>query len=68
MIIILIRIYQKLFSPILSRKIKCRFYPTCSEYAIQSIRKYGTIEGLKKTFGRLKRCNQYNLESCIDYP
>ncbi len=66
--VFLIRIYQKLISPILKRWIKCRFYPTCSEYAILSLQKYGLRIGLKKTYNRLKRCNRYNLDSCIDFP
>jgi len=66
--IFLIKIYQKTISPILRNRIKCRFYPTCSEYAILAINKYGTIKGIAKSIDRLRRCNRYNLESCIDYP
>ena len=68
MTIFLIKIYQKTFSPILNHWIKCRFYPTCSEYAILSIQKYGTVAGIKKSINRLRRCNKYNLESCLDHP
>lgn len=38
----------------------CRFTPTCSEYAIQAINKYGPIKGLIKTIWRLLRCNPFN--------
>ncbi|UOE54906.1 membrane protein insertion efficiency factor YidD [Cytobacillus oceanisediminis] len=67
-LIIITRIYQKFLSPIKPKRVKCRFYPTCSGYAIQAIRKYGAVKGTKKTINRLKRCNPYNRDSCIDYP
>lgn len=67
-LLFLIRLYQKAVSPIKPKKIKCRFYPTCSRYAIISIKKYGAIAGVKKTVSRLKRCRPDNTESCIDYP
>jgi putative membrane protein insertion efficiency factor len=63
-----IRLYQRFVSPILSRWIQCRFYPTCSEYAVLSIQKYGLLIGVRKTLGRLHRCNKYNRESCMDLP
>ncbi|WP_184662895.1 membrane protein insertion efficiency factor YidD [Texcoconibacillus texcoconensis] len=67
-LILLIKTYQRWLSPIKPKRIKCRFHPTCSTYAIQSIEKYGPLKGAKKTINRLKRCNPYNRESCIDYP
>jgi len=68
-IIFSIRIYQKILSPILNRLgVHCRFYPSCSEYSILAIKKYGMIVGIKKTFLRLKRCRPDNFESCIDFP
>ncbi|MCL9634669.1 membrane protein insertion efficiency factor YidD [Bacillus zanthoxyli] len=60
--------YQKFLSPIKPKKIKCRFHPTCSQYAIDAVKKYGAVTGTKKTINRLKRCNPYNRDSCIDYP
>ncbi|HOI29074.1 MAG TPA: membrane protein insertion efficiency factor YidD [Melioribacteraceae bacterium] len=38
----------------------CRFYPTCSEYAAQSITKYGVIKGGIKSVWRILRCNPFN--------
>ena len=38
----------------------CRFKPTCSEYAIQAIEKYGLIYGGFKAFWRVLRCNPFN--------
>ena len=64
-----IRLYQRVLSPCLARiGVRCRFHPTCSEYSIQAIRKYGLRLGLRKTWNRLRRCNRYNLETCIDFP
>jgi len=38
----------------------CRFYPSCSEYCIKSIEKYGVVKGLLKGVGRILRCNPFN--------
>lgn len=63
-----IKIYQMLVSPILYKiGVRCRFYPSCSNYAIMAIRENWS-SGVNKTYHRLKRCNPYNLESCIDFP
>jgi putative membrane protein insertion efficiency factor len=50
-----IRNYQKNISPKL--KTQCIFEPSCSNYAIGVIQKYGTIKGLIKTFVRLIKCS-----------
>ena len=50
-----IRIYQR-YAPDSLRN-KCRFEPSCSEYMILAIEKYGLIKGLQKGICRLKRCN-----------
>ena len=63
-----IRAYQRVLSPILRRRLSCRFYPTCSEYAFLSIEKYGTIRGIRMILRRLSRCRPDNLDSCIDLP
>jgi hypothetical protein len=67
-LITFIKLYKLILSPILSKKLRCRFYPTCSDYAIMSLDKYGVNIGIKKVINRLRRCNSYNGESCIDYP
>ena len=64
-VIFVIRVYQKFISPIKPKRIKCRFHPTCSNYGIEAVNKYGFFKG---TIDRLKRCNPYNRDSCIDYP
>lgn len=55
MLISAIRIYQR-YAPDSLRN-KCRFEPSCSEYMILAIEKYGLIKGLQKGICRLKRCN-----------
>lgn len=66
--IMLIRMYQRSLSLLLSRWLECRFYPTCSEYAILAIRKYGLVLGSVRAYRRLLRCRPGSRESCIDYP
>jgi len=60
-----IKIYQKFISPILGEN--CRFYPSCSEYSCQTIKKYGMIKGLMLGFWRVLRCNPWN-KGGIDLP
>ena len=38
----------------------CRFYPSCSEYGVHAIQKYGIIKGGMKTVWRIIRCNPWN--------
>lgn len=54
----LVRLYQKVISPMFPPS--CRFYPTCSEYAVHSFEKYGVIKGGAKAIWRILRCNPYN--------
>ncbi|HDY86844.1 MAG TPA: membrane protein insertion efficiency factor YidD [bacterium] len=61
----LIKIYQKILSPYTGGQ--CRFYPSCSEYAKQSIVKDGIIVGLLKSSWRILRCNPLN-RGGIDRP
>ena len=55
--IFLIRIYQWVVSPILGPK--CRFTPTCSQYGIEALKKYGPAKGLYLTARRLMRCHPW---------
>lgn len=57
-LIYLIKLYQKLISPMFAPS--CRFYPTCSEYAVQAITKYGAFKGGAKAAWRILRCNPFN--------
>jgi putative membrane protein insertion efficiency factor len=53
----LIRLYKKLLSPLLPPS--CRFIPTCSEYAVQALQKYGPVKGLFLSCWRIIRCNPF---------
>jgi putative membrane protein insertion efficiency factor len=55
--IFLIRIYQLAISPWLGSK--CRYTPTCSQYGIDALKKYGPIKGLWLTAKRIARCNPW---------
>lgn len=56
--IILLQMYRKYLSGI---KIQCcRFYPSCSEYAIGAIEKYGLLRGFFITCGRVVRCHPFS--------
>jgi len=50
-----IRFYQRRISPLFPPK--CRYYPTCSQYALQAIEIHGVFKGLLLAIGRLMRCN-----------
>lgn len=56
--ICLIKIYQR-YAPASIRN-KCRFEPSCSEYFMLSLQKYGLIKGMRKGVNRLTRCNVDN--------
>ncbi len=53
----LVRFYQLAISPLLGPR--CRFTPTCSEYCILAVKKYGVLLGLLKTAWRILRCNPF---------
>lgn len=53
----LIRVYQLVLSPILGGA--CRYYPSCSEYAMQAIRRFGVIRGGWMGIKRIVRCNPW---------
>lgn len=54
----MILIYKKYISPL--KKPCCRFYPTCSTYALQAIEKYGALKGVFLSTKRILRCNPLN--------
>ncbi|MBR6721785.1 MAG: membrane protein insertion efficiency factor YidD [Alistipes sp.] len=55
--ILLVRFYQVCISPL--KPPSCRFTPTCSQYAIEALRKHGAIKGLYLTVRRLLRCHPW---------
>ena len=54
-----IRAYQWLLSPLLGPR--CKYYPSCSEYAAQAVQRYGILRGLVLAGWRLLRCNPWSL-------
>lgn len=52
-----IRFYQRFLSPL--KPPSCRFTPTCSQYAIEAIRKHGPFKGLALAIWRILRCNPW---------
>ena len=54
----IIKFYKKHISIYLEKSgIKCKFYPTCSEYALQAYEKYGFIKGTFLSIKRILKCN-----------
>jgi putative membrane protein insertion efficiency factor len=56
--IALIRGYQRWISPLLAPR--CKYYPSCSEYAAQAIGRYGILRGSVLAAWRLLRCNPFS--------
>ncbi|NLN40546.1 MAG: membrane protein insertion efficiency factor YidD [Clostridiales bacterium] len=53
-----IKLYQRFISPLFPNS--CRFYPTCSSYAILAIDKYGIIKGSFLAVKRILKCNPFH--------
>ncbi len=55
LLIYMIKLYQRFLSPL--KRPCCRYYPSCSQYAVLAIEKYGALRGSLKALLRLLRCN-----------
>ena len=55
--IVPIKLYQILLSPLLGQS--CRYHPTCSQYAVEAIEKYGPIKGIWLGIKRIARCHPW---------
>ncbi|SMO78540.1 hypothetical protein SAMN06269117_13210 [Balnearium lithotrophicum] len=64
-VISLVKFYQKFISPFTPGS--CRYYPTCSNYTIMAVEKYGVLKGLIKSLWRVLRCNPLS-KGGVDYP
>jgi len=56
-LVILIRIYQTLVSPLLPAT--CRFHPTCSQYSIEALKKHGLLKGSFLAIKRISKCHPW---------
>jgi len=57
-LIAIIRVYQYAVSPLLGQR--CKYYPSCSSYAIGALREHGAVRGLGLASWRLLRCNPFS--------
>lgn len=61
----LIRLYQITLSPYMGGQ--CKYYPSCSQYALLSLEKDGVVRGTAKAIWRILRCNPFS-KGGIDNP
>lgn len=61
----LIRFYRQEISPL--RPPYCRFIPTCSEYALEAVEKYGVFRGGWLALRRLARCHPFHRQKSVEY-
>lgn len=57
-VLLLIKFYKNFISPGLPPS--CRYYPTCSSYAVEAIERFGVLKGGWLAFKRILRCNPYH--------
>jgi len=62
----LIKLYQKLISPLFGPV--CRYYPSCSHYAAQSVTSHGAIKGILLSAWRILRCNPWSAGGIDEVP
>lgn len=58
LLIALVRFYQYAISPLIGRR--CRYFPTCSEYTVDAIQKYGALKGGWMGLKRIFRCHPWH--------
>jgi putative membrane protein insertion efficiency factor len=58
LVVLILRGYQRFVSPALGPR--CRYYPSCSEYAVQAVQRFGILRGLLLAGWRLLRCNPWS--------
>ncbi len=66
LVLSLIRVYQLIISPFLGDN--CRFYPSCSKYAIEAMDKHGLIKGGYLTIKRILKCHPWHPGGCDPVP
>jgi uncharacterized protein len=58
LVVFVLRLYQRWISPAFGPR--CRYYPSCSEYAVQAVQRFGIFRGLVLASWRLLRCNPWS--------
>ena len=61
-----LRLYQRVVSPMSAPT--CRYYPSCSEYAVRAVRRHGAVRGSGLAAWRLMRCNPWSHGGVDDVP
>lgn len=64
-VLTLLKLYQRFISPLYPAS--CRYYPTCSQYSIEAVEKYGAFKGIIKSIWRILRCNPFS-KGGVDKP
>ena len=62
----MIAVYRRFVSPMLGPR--CRFYPSCSEYAVEVVRREGAWRGGRRALARLARCHPLSRSGGLDLP
>ena len=65
LLLTLIRFYRQNISPL--RPPCCRFIPTCSEYALEAVEKYGALKGGWLALRRVARCHPFHRQRSVEY-
>lgn len=65
LLLALIRFYREKISP--ARPPCCRFIPTCSQYALESVEKYGALKGGFLALRRILKCHPFHKQVSIEY-
>nr|WP_322498907.1 membrane protein insertion efficiency factor YidD [Lyticum sinuosum] len=64
---IIINFYRIFISPLIFNN-NCRYYPSCSKYALLAIEKYGIFLGLRMILVRILKCHPFGNNGGVDYP
>jgi putative membrane protein insertion efficiency factor len=66
LVLLLLKGYQRFISPMTPPT--CKFYPSCSQYAVIAVQRHGAVRGTALAAWRLLRCNPWNLGGVDDVP
>ena len=66
LLLLVLRAYQRFISPMTPPT--CRFYPSCSQYAVIAVQRHGALRGTWLAARRLLRCNPWNAGGVDDVP